>query len=311
MMRRASLLGLLWMAVAAAPAAAQSPTPTQTPTLDEVAQLALGGQYSRARQAVDAWWKATPNPSPSDAVRAHLLRGRLAVDPDSAEADYLAIVLGFPTQPQAAEALLRLGQLLVLKGEAQRAQGYLQRLVADYPGSEFHGPGLLWLARAYNTDGRKAQACSTARTGLRDAGSDADLSSLLQLEEASSCRVGDGSAAPQNAPARPQPAPARQEPAPARPEPAPAKPTADAAQQGRFAVQVGAFRQRSGAEALAARLRKAGHTPRLVLVPNSGLLRVRVGQFPTDQDAADLVRRLKAQGFPAVVVGDANREHEP
>lgn len=307
MMRRAKLVGLVGVALALAPAtgAAQSPAQAsaQTLTLDTVAQLVDSGQYSQARRAIDAWWQAASDPSPADAARAHLLRGRLAMDPDSAEHDYLAIALGFPTQPQAPEALLRLGQLLIMKGDAQRAQGYLQRLAADYPGSEFHGPGLLWLARAYNADSRSAQACNAARTGLRDSGSDPDLSSLLQLEEASSCRVGDDSAT-DNAPAARQPAPAPGRPAPAKAAPA-------TAPQGRFAVQVGAFRQRDGAESLAARLRKAGHTPRLVLVPNSSLLRVRIGHFSTAQDAGGLVRQLKAQGFPAVVVGDANREQGP
>ncbi|MEJ2678661.1 MAG: SPOR domain-containing protein [Gemmatimonadota bacterium] len=304
MMRHVNLTGLLCAVVLASPAVGSAQTPGQTPTLDEVEQLALSGQYQQARQAIDEWWRATPDPSPADAVRGHMLRGRLTVDPDSAEADYLAIALGYPTQPEAAEALLRLGQLLLMKGDAQRAQGYLQRLAADYPGSEFHGPGLLWLARAYNATGRGAQACNAARTGLRDSDSDPDLSSMLQVEVAASCGVAQASAANDSAGAPAAPAKARTEPARSNPGPA-------VTSQGRFAVQVGAFRQRDGAEALAARLRKAGHTPRLVLVPNSGLIRVRVGRFATSQDAEILVRRLKGQGFPAVVVGDAGRERRP
>lgn len=303
MMRRANLIGLLCV-VATAPATAAAQSPAQTLTLDSVSQLVQNGQYQQARQAINQWWRATPDPSPADAVRAHMLRGQLAVDPDSAEADYLAIALGYPTQPEAAEALLRLGQLLLMKGDAQRAEGYLQRLAADYPGSEFHGPGLLWLARAYNATGRGAQACNAARTGLRDSNSDPDLSSLLQVEVAASCGVAQASAPSDSARAPAAPAKARPEPAPSNPEPA-------ATGEGRFAVQVGAFRQRDGAEALAARLRKAGHTPRLVLVPNSGLIRVRVGRFTTSQDAEVLVRRLKGQGFPAVVVGDAGGERSP
>lgn len=316
MMRRGHLVGLVYAVLAVGPTAGVAQSPARTPSLDEVAQLARSGQYAQARHDIDAWWQATPSPSPDDAVRAHLLRGRLAVDPDSAENDYLAIVLGFPTKPQAAEALLRLGQLLVMKGEVQRAQGYLQRLAADYPGSEYRGPGLLWLARAYNAGGRVALACNTARAGLQGSRSDPDLSSLLQLEEAASCRVGSDSAAHNAAPAdRAAPTPSRPtpraQPAPARPRRAPSKPAPAATEQGRFAVQVGAFRQRSGAESLAARLDKAGHASRVVQVPNSSLLRVRLGHFPTAQDAAALVRRLKAQGFPAVVVGDADREHKP
>ncbi|MEJ2216129.1 MAG: SPOR domain-containing protein [Gemmatimonadota bacterium] len=298
-MRRLSLPCLACVVLAVVPVAGAA----QTPSLDQVEQLMQSGQYQQARQAIAQWWNATPDPGPRDAARAHLLRGRLAVDPDSAETDYLAIALGFPTQPQAAEALLRLGQLLVNKGELQRAQGYLQRLAADYPGSDLRGPGLLWLARAYDIGGHRPQACNAARLGLRDSGTNPDLASLLHVEEASSCQLTSDSAA-KPAKARSQPAPARR---PAqRPSPAPATPS-----RGPYAVQVGAFRLKHGAEALAAKLTKAGHTARLVLVPNSDLLRVRVGRFTTSQDAEDLVRRLKAEGFPAVVVGDADHEHEP
>lgn len=303
-MRRPTLACLACIILALSPVVGAA----QTPSLDRVEQLMQSGQYQQARQAISQWWSATPDPGPGDAARAHLLQGRLTVDPDSAETDYLAIALGFPTQPQAAEALLRLGQLLVIKGDVQRAQGYLQRLAADYPGSDLRGPGLLWLARAYNIGGHRPQACNAARLGLRDSGSNPDLASLLHVEEASACQLNSDSAA--------SPAKARQQPAPARPtppQPTPRRPTppAEAPGQGRYAVQAGAFRLKNGAAALAARLEKAGHSSRLVLVPNSELFRVRVGRFTTTMEAEDLVRRLKAEGFNAVVVGDADHEHKP
>ncbi|HKJ93025.1 MAG TPA: hypothetical protein VJ957_07645, partial [Longimicrobiales bacterium] len=90
--RRAAAVALCAV-LASAPAAARAQTADgqQTPTLDQVEQLAQSGQYDKAREAIDAWWRATPDPPPADAVRGHLLRGRLTVDPDSAESDYLAI----------------------------------------------------------------------------------------------------------------------------------------------------------------------------------------------------------------------------
>ncbi|MFW6078694.1 MAG: SPOR domain-containing protein, partial [Gemmatimonadota bacterium] len=72
----------------------------------------------------------------------------------------------------------------------------------------------------------------------------------------------------------------------------------------------GAFRRERGAEALADRLRDAGYRPRLVYVPGSTLLRVRVGRFEARDQAAELARRIEADGFPVVVVRDAHRERE-
>ncbi len=265
-------------------------------TLEDVEALIQVGRYEEARAAIDAWWERPGNPDAAAVVRGHMLRARLTLDPAEAEADYLAIVLGHPANPAAAEALLRLGQALLLRGEVHRAQGYLQRLVADYPGSPRHGPGTLWLARSYNASDRHQAACRIARRGIAET-SDPNLAALLRLEEAASCRL--TAEAPEAAPETPEPAPDTPEP------------TEEAEPAGNFAVQAGAFRQQEGAEALAERLRQAGHRPRLVRVPNSQLLRVRLGRFASAQDAGRLVRTLEAEGFSAIVVADAHRERRP
>ena len=57
-----------------------------------------------------------------------------------------------------------------------------------------------------------------------------------------------------------------------------------------------------------ARLREAGHEPRMVQVPRSDLLRVRIGRFTDRRQAERLVTQLRDQGFDAVVVIDADEE---
>ena len=57
-----------------------------------------------------------------------------------------------------------------------------------------------------------------------------------------------------------------------------------------------------------ARLRSAGLVPRLVTVPGNDLMRVRVGAFSAQTEAASLRERLRSDGFDAVVVNDATRE---
>lgn len=299
---RTRIAALLLFAVALPTAGAG-----QTATLDSIQAMLQDGRYAEARTAIADWWERTDRPTTDQVVRGHLLRARLTLDPAEADADYLAVVLGHPTNAGAAEALLRLGQSFLLRGDIPRAEGYLQRLVADYPGTPFHGPGSLWLARAYNRADQHQAACSVARDAL--AGNpDPDLAALLRLEEAGSCRLTADRPETDSAqrPARPARQPAAQ---PAR-QPAENRPAAETP-AGNFAVQAGAFRQRQGAEDLAAKLRDAGHQPRLVMVAGSSLLRVRIGRFPDAQAAGEIVRQLKDQGFDAIVVGDADRERRP
>ncbi len=264
----------------------------QAAELDRVDALIAAGDYAGARTAIERWWRDGDDVRRAPAaarVRALMLRARLAPDPAAAERDYLAVALGHPTSPFAPEALLSLGQGFLATRDIVRAASYLRRLVDDYPASPHRPTGLLWLARARRLHGDTATACATTRHALESAS--ADLATLLRREEAAVC--------PHAAPAAADSSPA------ATPDSAPAEPA------GRFAVQAGAFRQPGGARALADRLRRAGHQPRVVLVPGSSLLRVRVGRLADAAAATALARRLGAAGFAAVVVRDADRERTP
>jgi cell division septation protein DedD len=290
-----------------------APSSAQVPTLDRVDSLVAAGRYDDARGTLDQWWSAREqfDVPGSDQARALMLRARLAPDPDAAEPDYLAVVLGYPTSDQAPEALLRLGQGLLATGEATRAAAYLERLVADYPGQPQRVPALLWLARANTAARRPAAACTAARAGLRDT-RDPDLAAMLRVEESASCAVGSRDVAAEAPAPRPAaeepPAAVQREPAPAgRPVSAPAATSAT----GQWGVQAGAFRYREGADALMARLREAGYEPRIVLVPANSLMRVRVGRFASGDEAARLVARLKSDGFDAYAVRDVGQERRP
>lgn len=299
------------------------PVRAQVPTLDRIDSLITAGQYGDARSTLEQWWSAREafEVPGSDRARALMLRARLAPDPDTAEPDYLAIVLGYPTSPQAPEALLRLGQGLLADGDAVRAVAYLQRLAADYPGRPERLTGLLWLARANAAARRFGTACQVARQGLQDSRDRPELTALLRAEETTACSVaaGDRDAGAAPAVATPAADPRAREPAaeraaapPPRPEPRPAAPPATTTdRQGRFTVQSGAFRYRETADALVQRLRGRGYEPRLVLVPDNDLLRVRIGRFATSAEAVALVSVLRSSGFDAIVVADARQERSP
>jgi tetratricopeptide (TPR) repeat protein len=267
--------------------------------LDRVDALVAAGAYADARTTLSGWWdsREAAGAGGAERARALMLRARLAPDPASAEADYLAIVLGYPISPDAPQALLRLGQGLLAMDEPTRAVGYLKRLVADYPGRPERATGLLWLGRAQTAARQLADACDTYREGLRD-GADPAVLAMLRAEEPVACA------------ARPAPRGAMT-PAPATP-PAPTAPApAPSATAGRYAIQAGAFRQQPGVDALTARLRRAGHEPRTVRVPASDLTRVRIGRFESQAEAARLLARLRAQGFDVIIVTDADQERNP
>ncbi len=271
----------------------------QEPSLTRVDSLLTLGDYDGARTTLDAWWQARGPRDGQGADMAHALtlRARLQPDPKAAEADYLAVVLGYPASPFAAGALLRLGQGLLATGDATRAAAYLDRLATDYPGHAQRPVTLLWLARANSAARRTADACSAARAGLEDA-RDPQLAAMLRIEAGASCSL--DSATPV---ATPEPA--------ATGAAGRGAAAADVPATGEWTVQTGAFRQRASAEALAERLRGAGFSPRLVRVPRNDLLRVRVGRFSASADASALLERIRGQGFDAVVVSDAEEEREP
>ncbi len=81
-------------------------------------------------------------------------------------------------------------------------------------------------------------------------------------------------------------------------------------ERGPVSIQLGAFRQVEGAMELASMARAAGHEPRLVRVPGSDLVRVRVGYFRTRAQALHLRRALSSGGFDSTVVTDAMSEEE-
>jgi cell division septation protein DedD len=287
-----------------APAATPRDTLAQVPTLDRADSLVTAGDYDAARNILDGWWSARDqfDVPGSDMARALMLRAQLAPDPETAEPDYLAVVIGYPTSPHAPQALLRLGQGLLAEGDATRAAAYLERLVADYPGRPERLPALLWLARANNIARRPAAACSAAQRGIQDT-RDPDMRAMLEVEAAASCAVGADASQPEQ--------PAERRPA-QRPAQQPRQDTgADRTASGSISVQAGAFRYRESADNLMEQLREAGHQPRLVRIPESGLLRVRVGRFPSDDGARALIDRLRDQGFDAVLVRDVADERQP
>ena len=278
----------------------------QAATLEQAEALVKSGQTAQARATLDAWKqdKSAGARSQASTARATFLSARLAARVQDAEDSYLTVALSHPTSPYAAESLLRLGQARLASGDAKQALVYLQRLSADYPRSELRALGAVWLARAQLAGGRAPAACTTLDAARQLPNVDAETTALLRNEHTTAC--GATAAQPVAEPpvrTAPVSVPAAAPPPTTRPA---ASPTAGS---GSFTIQVAAFRDRAGALSVVRQLERKGvHGARLVRVPNSALIRVRLGRFESAAAAGAQLRKVKAAGFAPMVVADANRE---
>lgn len=286
-------LRLLLLAIAIA---LPRPAVAQQQELAAIDSLIAVDEFTEARNRIAAWWRehaASAEHDPALRARALFLRARLQTDPQRARDDYLAVALGAPTAPEAPAALLYLAQGLVAAREYERAAGYLERLLRDYPNSRFRETARLWLVRVLRDAGKPTAACRIARQ-RGDLTRDPELDALFRAEETPAC-----ASAARGEPDKPFPTPP--------PEPATTAPTTPAAAP-RYALQLGAFRADDGAKSLATRLRRAGYQPRIVFIPGSSLRRVRIGAYESAAAAEATLRKLRVAGFDVVLVDDADRE---
>lgn len=164
-----------------------------------------------------------------------------------------------------------------------------RRLVLEYPGGPWTDGALLRLGYAAEARGSAAEAREHFQRLVRDhPGSPhvAEANRRLAAERPSLT----GPDAPRAVPVSPAPA------------------AAPAAPSGPWAVQLGAFSAMSGARGVADRARSAGYQPRLVVIPGSPLIRVRLGGFPDEAGARTLLVEVRGRGLEATVVSDALRE---
>jgi len=93
-------------------------------------------------------------------------------------------------------------------------------------------------------------------------------------------------------------------------EPEPSPPFQAETVSNRYAVQVGAFESEERARRLVASINASGFRARIVRVPGSSLLRVRIGAFLDRSGAVELMDRVRRRGHEATIAVDV-AEEEP
>ena len=237
-----------------------------------------------------------------DLAESLFWRAALSENTSEAARDWKRMVLDIPFSPRVPDALLRLGELYLLRGRTTEARAYLSRILLDYADSPQRVQSMIWIARSHFDDRNPAKACETT-DALRDMSVPEGELTLQVGELRARCKTagtapaGGGTApagggtAPAGggtAPAGvvPPPAGAGTPPAGAVPAPASAVPA--------FSVQVAAYDTRAQAAALVARLAKRGIKARVD--GDRKPFRVRAGRFASRADAAALLARLRKQG---------------
>jgi cell division protein FtsN len=96
-------------------------------------------------------------------------RASLAANAADAESDYKHIVVDYPLAPQAEDALLRLAQLELARGDREGALGHLQRIPRDYPRSKSLARASYWTARVLLEKNDVPNACAANANALAQA----------------------------------------------------------------------------------------------------------------------------------------------
>jgi hypothetical protein len=273
-------------------------------------RMASDGDLAGARALADSVLIASPEGS-VPYVEALFRRATFALSADSARRDYLRIALEYSLAPRAEDALLRLAQMEIARGDRAAAKKYLDRLALEHADGRLRAQGEYWMGRVWLEDGVLPQACTAlAQARARLTAADVELGNQIayysrQCEtsvHAEEQRIRNDSAAKGDMAAKGDSA-ARIESARSGRvlvdkvrAPAVAK---TAAKGLTWSAQVAAYGARAEAERVAKKLVARGFDAR---VTPEKPFRVRLGRFARREQAATLVEKLRNQKMTAIVV---------
>lgn len=252
------------------------------------------GEGAEARAVLDSLVSATPLAS-FDLAEALYWRAVLAERISEAERDWKRLVIEAPLSPRTPDALLRLGELDMLRGHPSDARPYFERVVREFPDSTRIARGTIWLVRSYFDERDLPRGCQVLNALSAAQVPEGEL--RLQADELRRrcTSVVAGATAPVAIPAPVSPASASSA-LPTVAESAGNAATTPPATKasGRFSVQLAAFATRREADASVSALKRRGIDARVD--GSSKPFRVRVGRFATRAEATAALAKLKKQG---------------
>ncbi|MBW7932718.1 MAG: SPOR domain-containing protein [Gemmatimonadaceae bacterium] len=258
-------------------------------------QLVDNGDAKAGRALVDSALAAAAPGTPAYA-EALYWRGVLAAEGEASRTDLLRVAIEFPLSPRAPDALLRLAQYELTRGDRAAALRQLDKLEREHPTAPARAAGRYWAGRVLLEDAKPADACVALRDARRLA-APTDVELINQIDYyARPCAALEADAK------------ARADSIVAdsvkRAEDAKAAEAKRAATKGKWSVQVAAYGNRDAALALVKRLKAKGHDAR---VTPTKPWRVRVGYYETRAKAAEAAREFSTAKSKAMVVAAEGR----
>jgi cell division protein FtsN len=181
-MFRWTLLSGVALCCAATQSVAQAPARPLDPVFVRAQTLVSDGNGAAGRALIDSVIAVTP-PTARLYPEALFWRASLAANAADAESDYRHIVVDYPLARQAEDALLRLAQLELARGDRDGALGHLQRIQRDYPRSKSLARASYWTARVLFEKNDIANACAANANALLQAGaSEVELRNQIQYQ---------------------------------------------------------------------------------------------------------------------------------
>jgi TolA-binding protein len=255
-------------------------------------RLAAEGQSDSARALVGMRLNTAP-PGSMDYVDALYWRAVLAATAADAERDLRTIVVTYPASARSADALMRLAQLELSRGDRDQAVAHLQRIVIEHPENPNRGRAEFWIARTLLDEGNAPVGCARLADASR-------LTPTSQVELTNQiaylnqrCQGVDTTV--QAAGSHPAPRATTTSPSAA----APPAVASGAATHGRYTLQVAAFSTLASATGLRDVLVARGYPARVVGTAKP--FRVRVGRYATRADADAAAKAMRAKKFTAYV----------
>jgi DedD protein len=167
---------------AATTAVAQTTTRPTDPVFVRAQALVSDGNGVAGRALIDSVLAAT-QPSARLYPEALFWRATLASNAADAESDYKHLVVDYPLAPQAEDALLRLAQLELARGDRDGALAHLQRIPRDYPRSKSLARANYWTARVLFEKNDIPNACVANANALsRVAADEIELRNQIQYQ---------------------------------------------------------------------------------------------------------------------------------
>jgi hypothetical protein len=218
--------------------------------------------------------------------------GLLASDAGTVATNMQRVVIEYGRSVWADSALLVLAQLYYAQGDPAATVQATERLRQDYPDSPLRARAAFTGARGYIELKDDGHACPLIQEALDHAGGDVEFKNQAEFY-AARCTAGS-SAAPAGGTGA-----AGAGGAAGAPSDSQARAAATVAS---YAVQVLAVKSAAQVDDMLTRLKVMGFDARVVR-DTSGLFKVRVGRYPTRDEAAKAQRRLKTRlgGQPFVV----------